>query len=116
MANNIRKEGQGRSWSLTGEGMTYSKVIDPFKAVYEVKIRKGVYGTEGFACTVWVKKGETKVAHFVTLSDVARDFNKPTKIHRFSRKHSGQYWLTVDSTTVQTFGHFSFLPVGPNDP
>ena len=102
MANNIRKERTGRSWSLTGEGMTYSKGIDPFKALYEVKIRKGVYRTEGFACTVWVNKGETKVAHFVTLSDLARDFNKPTQIHRFSRKHSGQIILA--------YGGFSYSP------
>ncbi|XP_068689474.1 uncharacterized protein [Montipora foliosa] len=114
MATNIRKEGTGGSSSLTGKGMTYTKVINPFKAVCEVKIRKGVYRTEGFACTVLVKRGKTEVAHFVTLSVVASDFNKPTQIYRFSRLHSGQYWLTVDSTTVQTFGPFSFLQVGPN--
>ena len=106
----------GNSWSLFGEGQVYSEDVDPFKAIYDVRKQeiKGIYETKGMACSVYVKKDEKQVAHFVTWSGVTKDLlNKPAQVNRFSSKHLGKYSAPVDSnSTVETFGHFSFLPAG----
>ncbi|XP_068670817.1 uncharacterized protein [Montipora foliosa] len=106
----------GSFWSLFGEGEEYSKDVDPFKALYGVRKEeiKGIYQTKGMACSVYVKKDEYPVAHFVTWSGVTRDLlNKPVQVVRFSSQHIGKYSAPVDSnSTVETFGHFSFLPAG----
>ena len=114
MANNMRN---GSSWSLAGKSSIYSKHFNrPFKALYGVRKekRQGIYQTEGMACSVLVKKDHGEVVCFVTWSGVTKDFNKPAQINRFSSEHFGKYSLQVDSdSTVETFGRFSFLPVGP---
>ncbi|XP_068739746.1 uncharacterized protein [Montipora capricornis] len=106
----------GSSWSLFGEGEVYREDVDPFKAIYGVRKEefKGIYQTKGMACSVYVKKDEKQVAHFVTWSGVTRDLlNKPAQVNRFSSQHFGKYSASVDSnSTVETFGHFSFLPAG----
>ncbi|XP_068739424.1 ankyrin-1-like isoform X2 [Montipora capricornis] len=106
----------GSSWSLFGEGDVYSEDVDPFKAIYDVSKQEiqGIYETKGMACSVYVKKDEKQVAHFVTWSGVTKDLlNKPAQVNRFSSKHLGKYSAPVDSnSTVETFGHFSFLPAG----
>ena len=98
------------------EGEVDSKDVDPFKAIYGVRKEeiKGIYQTKGMACSVYVKKDEKQVAHFVTWSGVTRDLlNKPAQVNRFSSQHFGKYSAPVDSnSTVETFGHFSFLPAG----
>ncbi|XP_068670407.1 uncharacterized protein [Montipora foliosa] len=107
----------GSSWSLFGEGEVYRKKVDPFEAIYGVRKEeiKGIYQTKGMACSVYVKKDEKEVAHFVTWSGVTRDLlNKPAQVNCFSSQHFGTYTAPVDSnSTVETFGHFSFLPAGP---
>ncbi|XP_068670400.1 uncharacterized protein [Montipora foliosa] len=119
MAN--RRSGSSSSWSLFGEGEEYSEDVDPFKAIYSLRKEeiKGIYQTKGMACSVYVKKDEKEVAHFVTWSGVTRDLlNKPAQVKRFSsqrysRQHFGKYSAPIDSnSTVETFGHFSFLPAG----
>ncbi|XP_068717330.1 ankyrin-1-like [Montipora capricornis] len=105
----------GSSWSLFGEGEVYRKKVDPFEAIYGVRKEeiKGIYQTKGMACSVYVKKDEKEVAHFVTWSGVTRDLlNKPAQVNCFSSQHF--HTAPVDSnSTVETFGHFSFLPAGP---
>ena len=103
----------GSSWSLSGTDKGYDEVVDPFKAVYGVRKKKiqGIYQTKGMACSVYVKKDDKEVAHFVTWSGLTKHWNKPAQMNRFSSEHVGKYSATVDwNSTVATFGHFSFLP------
>ena len=65
-------------------------------AVYGVRKEKiqGIYQSKGMACSVYVKKDDKEVAHFVTWSGLTKHVNKAAQI------------------TVVTFGHKLSFPAG----
>ena len=50
-------------------------------AVYGVRKEKiqGIYQSKGMACSVYVKKDDKEVAHFVTWSGLTKHVNKAAK-------------------------------------
>ncbi|XP_068682205.1 uncharacterized protein [Montipora foliosa] len=105
----------GISWSLSGKVDVYREKVDPFMSVCGVRKEKiqGIYQSKGMACSVYVKKDDKDVAHFVTWSGLTKHLNKGTQMNHYSKKRFGKHSASIDSeSTVETFGHFSFFPAG----
>ena len=105
----------GSSWSLSGKGEVFGENVDPSMAVYGVKKEKiqGIYQSKGMACSVYVKKDDKEVAHFVTWSGLTKHVNKAAQMNHFSSKRFGEHSASIDSkSTVETFGHFFVFSSG----
>ena len=105
----------GISWSLSGKVDVYRGKVDPFRSVCGVRKEKiqRIYQSKGMACSVYVKKDDKDVAHFVTWSGLTKHLNKGAQMNYFSSKRFGKHSASIDSeSTVETFGHFSFFPAG----
>ena len=58
--------------------------MDPFMVVYGVRKKiQEIYQSKGMACSVYVKKDDKEVAHFVTWSGLTKHVNKAAQMNHF---------------------------------